>query len=258
MKKSLFIILSVVFVLMFAVSAQAAEQFVLGFDPGFEPYGFIDENGDYVGYDIDLAAEVCERNGWELVLQPIDWDAKDNELDSGTITCIWNGFTKSEARLNLYEWTDAYKDAGQVIAVRADSDIQSLDDLAGKVVITQADSSAYDLLNSEDFADLTATFASLLTEPMYTTAFMDLEAGGADAVAGDYDVVVSAMESNEGAFRILDEELAPEQYAVAFKLGNTELRDTVQKTLEEMTADGTCAEISAKWFDGMDTCIIGK
>ncbi len=258
MKKALFIALSVMIVLMFAVTAQAADKFVLGFDPGFEPYGFMDENGDYVGYDIDLAAEVCARNGWELVLQPIDWDAKDNELDAGTITCIWNGFTKSEARLGLYEWTDAYKDAGQVIAVRADSDIQSLADLAGKTVITQADSSAYDLLMSDDFADLTASFGALLTEPMYTTAFMDLEAGGGDAVAGDYDVVASVIAKNEGAFRILDAELAPEQYAVAFKLGNTELRDTVQKTLEDMTADGTCAEISAKWFDGMDTCIIGK
>lgn len=255
--KKLSVLFVVLCVVLAAFSAVSAEDFILGFDPGFEPYGFIDENGDYVGYDIDLAAEVCARNGWNLVLQPIDWDAKDNELDAGTITCIWNGFTKSDDRVDLYEWTDAYKDAGQVVAVRADSDIKAVEDLAGKVVTTQIDSSAYDLLTN-DYADLVASFAQFLTTPMYTTAFMDLEAGGVDAVVGDYDVIDAGMAANEGKFVMLDEQLNSEQYAVAFKKGNTELRDTVQKTLEEMAADGTFAEISAVWFDGQDTCIIGK
>lgn len=259
MKKSLSIfVVLMLCILVSAVAVQAADTFTLGFDPGFEPYGFIDENGDYVGYDLDLAAEVCKRNGWDLVLQPIDWDAKDEELDAGTIDCIWNGFTMSEERLDSYEWTQPYKNASQVVVVPADSKIKTLADLAGKTVITQAGSSALDALQSEDFAELVSSFKELLTVPMYTTAFMDLDAGGGDAIAVDYDVAASNMKANEGKYVILDETLVPEQYAVGFKKGNTELRDKVEASLEEMAADGTFAEISAKWFDGEDTCIIGK
>ena len=78
-----------------AASEDTAERttFTVGFDAEFPPYGYMDENGEYTGFDLELAQEVCDRNGWELVKQPIDWDSKDMELSSGAIDCIWNGFT---------------------------------------------------------------------------------------------------------------------------------------------------------------------
>ena len=104
-------------------------QLIVGFDAEYPPYGYMDENGEYVGFDLDLAQEVCDRNGWELVKQPIDWDAKDMELNAGSIDCIWNGFTMT-GREDDYTFSEPYVDNSIVVVVAADSDIQSLEDLA--------------------------------------------------------------------------------------------------------------------------------
>ena len=142
---------------------------IVGFDAEFPPYGYQDDNGEYVGFDLDLAAEVCERNGWELVKQPINWDSKDMELDAETIDCIWNGFTMT-GREDQYTWTCAYIDNSQVFVVKADSGIASQDDLEGKNVGVQADSSALAALEDEEgAADLAATFASLTQYADYNT-----------------------------------------------------------------------------------------
>ena len=232
-----------------APAAESAERttFTVGFDADFPPYGYQDENGEYVGFDLDLAKEVCDRNGWEVVYQPIQWDAKDMELSSGTIDCIWNGFTMSEDRLDSYEWTTPYVDNSQVIVVGKDSGIASYDDLAGKIVCTQADSSALEALNAEDAADLLASFAELTVVPDYNTAFMNMEAGAVDAVALDIGVANYQIAARGDAFVILDQELLAEQYGVGFLKGNTELRDQVQATLDEMAADGKFMEIAEKW-----------
>ena len=136
------------------------DTFTVGFDANFPPYGYKADDGSYVGFDLDLAQEVCDRNGWTLEKQPIDWDSKDMELDSGTIDCIWNGFTMN-GREDAYTWTEPYVDNSQVVVVKEDSDIKSLEDLAGKVVDVQADSSALATLQDEEGqADLAATFGS--------------------------------------------------------------------------------------------------
>jgi len=235
----------------------AKTTFTVGFDANFPPYGYM-EDGEYVGFDLDMAAEVAERNGWELVLQPIDWNAKDMELDSETIDCIWNGFTMN-GREDLYTWTDPYQDNSQVFVVRTDSGITDIAGLAGKTLSVQMDSSAEAALNDEESelaVNLKASLKEVVTVAEYNTAFMDLEAGAVDAIPMDIGVAGFQIEGREG-FMILDEVLASEQYGVGFKLGNTELRDTVQATLEEMVEDGTFAEISEKWF-GYDVGIIGK
>lgn len=234
-------------------SAANGTTFTVGFDAEFPPYGYMDDNGEYVGFDLSLAQEVCDRNGWELVKQPIDWDAKDMELSSGSIDCIWNGFTM-DGRESSYTWTVPYVDNSQVFVVASDAGIASQADLAGKVVAVQADSSALAALN--DNAELTGTFANLTQFADYNTAFMDLEAGAVDAVAMDIGVANYQMESREeGKFVILDEYLSSEQYGVGFLLGNESLRDTVQATLFEMVKDGTFDKIAEEWGVADVTCI---
>ena len=227
-------------------------QFIVGFDAEYPPYGYMDENGEYVGFDLDLAQEVCDRNGWERVKQPIDWNSKDMELNSGSIDCIWNGFTMT-GREDEYTFSDPYVDNSIVFVVLTDSDIQTKDDLAGKVVVTQAGSSALTALTNEEDNDenlaLAASFASLEQVADYNTAFMELESGLVDAIAVDIGVAQYQLTSRGDTFRQLEEPLSTEQYAIGFKLGNTELRDQVQATLNEMVEDGTFDEIVANYSD---------
>ena len=244
-------------------SKGSDKTFTVGFDAEFPPYGYRDDNGEYVGFDLDLAAEVCKRQGWELVKQPIDWDAKDMELSSGAIDCIWNGFTMN-GREDAYTWTEPYVDNSQVFVVAAASGVQNKEELAGKVVAVQKDSSALAALNDEENSDniaLRDPFAQLIEYADYNTAFMDLEQGAVDAVAIDIGVAQYQIAQREaGKFVMLqgeDNKLAVEQYAVGFLKGNDELRDTVQKTLDEMAADGTFTQIAEKW--GLtDSVCLGK
>lgn len=222
-------------------SADEISTFIVGFDQSYPPYGFVGDDGEFTGFDLDLAAEVCNRNGWELQLEPIDWDAKDTLLNSGAITCIWNGFTM-EGREDDYAFTDPYMLNGQVIVVRADSGISSWDDLAGKTVITQVDSAALDVLEG-DQADLAATFASLEQIGDYNTAFMQLESGAVDAVACDLSIAAYQMSANPDAYVQLDDMLSSEHYAVGFAKDNQELADQVTETLRAMDEDGFVEEL---------------
>ena len=220
--------------------------FTVGFDAEYPPYGYRTEDGDYAGFDLDLAAEVCARQGWELVKQPIDWNAKDMELNSGAIDCIWNGFTMN-GREDSYLFSEPYVDNSIVYVVNADSDIQTEADLAGKYVITQAGSSALAAL--QDKADVVATFAALDEIADYNTAFMNLEAGTNDAIAVDIGVAQYQLATKADKFRMLEEPLSTEQYAIGFRMDDTELRDTVQATLNEMVEDGTFMEIASNYAD---------
>ena len=178
------------------------------------------------------------------------------ELTSGNIDCIWNGFTMN-GREDDYTWSDPYIDNSQVFVVAKDSGIATMADLAGKAVGVQADSSALSALNEEDNSDLKNSFASLTEYADYNTAFMDLEAGALDAVAMDIGVANYQIASRGDSYVILDEKLSTEQYAVGFKLGNEELRDTVNKTLLEMVDDGTFMKIADEWGVA-DTVCLGK
>ena len=230
------------------------KKFVVGFDAEFPPMGFIADDGSYTGFDLDLAEEVANRLGLEFVAQPISWDAKDQELKSGNIDCIWNGFTIS-GREDQYTWTEAYMENDQVVVVRSDSDISSLDDLADKVVAVQKDSSGLAALDEN--SALTDTFADLIEVDSYLNAMMELESGAVDAIVMDEIVARYEIQTSGKDFKVLDEAVASEEYGVGFALGNEALRDDVQATLEEMAADGTLAKISEEWF-GADVTIIGK
>lgn len=257
MKKILAVLLCSVMMaaMLTGCGEKETKTFTVGFDAEFPPYGYMDDNGEYVGFDLSLAQEVCNRNGWELVKQPINWDTKDMELSSGAIDCIWNGFTIN-GREDLYTWTVPYVDNSQVFVVAADAGIASQADLAGKTVAVQADSSALAALNSEDNTAVTESFKALNQFADYNTAFMDLEAGAVDAVAMDIGVAnYQIAEREAGKFIILEDYLSTEQYGVGFLLGNEELRDQVQNTLYEMVEDGTFAKIADEWGLGDVVCL---
>ncbi len=231
-------------------SADASDtKLVVGFDNSYPPYGFIGDDGEYTGFDLDLAAEVASRNGWEVELNPIDWDAKDALLNQGTINCIWNGFTM-EGREGKYAFSKPYMHNEQVVVVKADSGIDSLEGLAGKNVMTQVDSAALDVLEDEEGQKALAdTFAGGAAQTIgdYNNAFMQLESGTVDAVACDLSIADYQMAAKPDMFVKL-EPLSTENYAVGFaKDGDQAMVDAVNKTLKEMYDDGTIAELCEKW-----------
>ncbi|MCQ2586342.1 MAG: amino acid ABC transporter substrate-binding protein [Treponema sp.] len=262
MKKSLFVICAVAIALSTigcskkdkpaaastdAVSAlKARGTFVLGLDASFPPLGYTDDDGTIVGYDIDLAKEVAKRMGVSFKAQPIDWDAKEMELNTNKIDCIWNGFTITEDRKEALSFTPAYLNNEQVLIVRADSGIKTLADMKGKVVGLQSGSSA------QEAVEANKAFADSLKETVYykenVSALNDLEIGGVDGVVMDSVVGAYAIKTTGKNFVIVSEALANEEYGIGFRKSEPELRDAVWTILKEMQADGTVANICAKWF----------
>lgn len=230
-----------------AAAATERTTFVVGFDAEYPPYGYMDDNGEYTGFDLELAQAVCDMEGWELTKTPIDWDSKDMELNSGSIDCIWNGFTMN-GREDAYTWSDPYCDNSQVIVVAKDSGINTLEDLAGKTVGVQAASAALDVLSDEEQQKALAdTFGTLQQFSDYNSAFSELLAGSLDAIAIDIGVANYQIESRGDGYVILPETLNSEQYGVGFKLGNEELRDIVNADLKKLAEDGTVAELAEKY-----------
>ena len=227
-------------------ASENKTTFTVGFDQDFPPMGFVGDDGEFTGFDLELAAEAAKRMGKEIKYQPISWDAKDMELTSGNIDCIWNGFS-IQGREDKYTWSKPYMKNDQVFVVKSDSSIDSIEDLAGKTVEVQTDSSAEAALKEN--TELANTFGKLQTVADYNTGFMDLEMGGVDAIAMD-SVVANYQITKRGGngFTVLDTPLSSEEYGIGFKLGNETLRNEVQKALEDMKADGTMKAISEKWF----------
>ncbi len=230
--------------------------FVLGLDDSFPPMGFRDAaTNEIIGYDIDLAREVTRRLGVELVCQPIDWAAKEQELNTGNIDCIWNGFTMTPEREEMLNFTLPYLDNAQVVIVRGDAGIRTLADLAGKNIGLQAGSSAGDALDSA--AAFKASLKEVVEFKDNLTAFMDLEIGGVDGVVVDIVVGSYSIRTSGKNFVVLNEALSTEKYGIGFRKNDSALRNKVQETLEAMAKDGTVAAISTKWF-GSDISVINK
>lgn len=221
----------------------------VGFDAEYPPYGYMDETGEYTGFDLELAQAVCDLEGWELVKVPINWDSKDMELNSGTIDCIWNGFTIN-GREDAYTWSVPYVDNSQVMVVAKAAGINSLADLAGKTVAVQAASAALTLLQSEaedGQKELADTFAALQEFPDYNSSFVELQAGSVDAVAMDIGVAQYQIDSRGDDYMILSETLNSEQYGIGFKKGNERLRDIINADLLKLLENGTFEELAEKY-----------
>ncbi len=241
-----------------APESSEKQKLIVGFDAEFPPYGFVAADGSYDGFDLALAKEVCSRLDWDFEAVAIDWDAKDNELSSGNINCIWNGFTYT-GREDEYTWSDPYVDNSIVVIVKADSGIGSLADLAGKILMVQAASSASDAVNADEaFA---ASLGEIIELADYNSGFMELRQGTVDAIAADAGVAAYQVTNNPGDYVILDEAISTEQYAVGFLLGNTELRDAVNEQLLALAEDGTMLKIAENYVDDgltLDSlCLIG-
>jgi len=221
-------------------------RFTVGFDADFPPYGF-KEGSEYKGFDLDLARAVCERKGWKFVANPINWDAKDMELNSGSIDCIWNGFTM-QGREDAYTFSSAYVDNSQVVLVKVDSAINDFASLAGKVVGVQTDTPvAKALAVGGDKQDLGSTFKQIVVEPNYNQLVNELDMGAVDAVALDVGVAKRKMSDLPGKFRMLDEIVMKETYGIGFKKGNTALRDEVEAVLRDIANEGLMAELARKY-----------
>ena len=262
-KKAVAVVMTAVMALgmVSAVSVQAGiedKTLIVGFDAEYPPYGYMDENGEYTGFDLELAQAVCDLEGWELEKKPINWDSKDMELNSGSIDCIWNGFTIN-GREDDYTWSDPYLNNEQVMVVSADSGIEKLTDLAGKNVVVQAASAALDALNNDDNKDLTASFGSLTENPDYNTAFMNLDSGAADAIAVDIGVAKYQLsQREEGKYVIMDEPIQSEQYGIGFKKGNDELKDTVWNEVLKLYDAGEVDKLAEKYEVADMLCIGGE
>ncbi len=218
---------------------------VIGLDPAFPPMGFADENQEIVGFDIDLAKEVCKRVGVEPEFTPIDWDTKEQELNTKGIDCIWNGLSRSPEREEELLLSDTYMLNTQVAVVLAENEAKTLSDLAGKTVAVQTASTAEEAIAADkEFADS----IEVLSIKDNVQAMLELGTNSADAVVMDKVVAMYYMEKEAGKYKILEESLADEEYAIAFRKSDKALCDEVVKMLKEMKEDGTLAEIATKWF----------
>ena len=218
---------------------------VLGLDDSFPPMGFRDENNNIVGFDIDVATEVANRMGVELQLQPIEWSTKEMELNTGAVDCLWNGLSIDDERKQVMDLSEPYMTNRMVLVVLNDSEYTDQASLAGKTIGVQNGSTAEKILAESDFSQ---TIGNTIGFKDNVTAFMDLETNGIDAIFMDEVVANYAITSQNKDFRILEDGLTEEEYAVGFKKGNTALKNEVQKYIDEMKADGTMAQISEKWF----------
>lgn len=221
------------------------DTLIIGVDDKFAPMGFRDENNELAGFDIDYAKAAAEHMGMTVKFQPIDWKTKETELSSGRIDLIWNGYTITDERKGKVLFTKPYLKNAQVVATLAESDIIKLDDLAGKAVGLQALSSAADALNANP---IQSDIKSVSEYADNVLALSDLKAGRVEAVVIDEVVIDYYMSKEEGAFNLLDDSLAPEEYGVGVKKGNEDLLEKLQAALDKMNEDGTATSISEKWF----------
>ena len=250
MKKMLMAVAALAMLVGCSDKNSGEKTFTVGFDADFPPYGF-KQGTEYKGFDLDLAREVCSRKGWKFIANPINWDTKDMELNSGAIDCIWNGFTM-QGRENGYTWSSPYVDNSQVVLVKKGSSIKKLSDLAGKTVGVQTDTPVQKALSGKDDAKKTVaalgkTFKSLVVMPNYNQAVMDLEMGAVDAVAMDVGVAKRKMADLPGKFEMLSEIVMTETYGIGFKKGNVALKDEVEACLKTLAADGTMAKIAQQY-----------
>jgi len=222
-------------------------KLILGLDATFEPMGYTNESDEIVGFDIDVAEEVCARMGVELVKQPIDWNTKEQDLAVGRIDCIWNGMSVNPSRAEEMNLSDPYMKNAMIFVVPADSAAASMSDLSGKNIAVQNGSTAQEILEASELytAETPITVTAMATN---VEALQQLELGLVDAVFLDSVVANYQITSAGKDYKVLPDGLSEEEYAIGFRKEDQALRDEVQRILCEMKADGKLGEISTNWF----------
>lgn len=267
-QKKIFVIISMMlFIAMFGCigcsskstsgeSTLDKDVLIVGMDDAFAPMGFKDQDGNIVGFDVDLAKALGEKLNKEIKFQPIDWTMKETELKSENIDLIWNGYTITDERKEKVDFSVPYLKNRQVIVTLSDSSINSKSDLKGKKVGAQDQSSAVDAMEEEE--ELYSSFdgGKAITFEDNNQALMDLEAGRIDAVVADEILVRYYIElKGTDKYKILDEDFGEEEYGVGIRKGDTKMVEAFNEAFESMKEDGTLKEISEKWF-GEDITIV--
>jgi len=223
-------------------------EIIIGYDNTYFPMGYLDDNGNTVGFDVDLATETFKRLNMNVKFQSIDWSMKETELNSGNIDAIWNGYSLTEERKEKVAYTDAYMKNSQLIVTLKNSTIKNKEDLKGKVVGTQQGSAGLEALE-KDTEILNSLNGAPILYDTFDKVFRDLEAGRIDAIVGDETLVKYYItKKGEEKYKILDDNFGTEDYVVAFRKDDAELRDKVNKTINEIKEDKTFDEIYNKWF----------
>ncbi|KDD97219.1 ABC transporter, phosphonate, periplasmic substrate-binding protein [Bordetella bronchiseptica MO275] len=229
-----------------ASAPAASQKVVVGLDDNFPPMGFRDEKNELVGFDIDMAKEASRRLGMQVEFKPIDWSAKEAELNGKRVDVLWNGLTITEERKKNISFTAPYMANHQIIIVGSASPIKTKADLAGKVVGAQEGSSAVDAIKKD--APVAASLKEIKTFADNVTALMDLAAGRLDAIVVDEVVGRYLASKREGQYRVLEENFGTEDYGVGVRKDDTELLAKLDKTLASMKEDGTAGRIATQWF----------
>ncbi len=219
---------------------------VVGIDDQFPPMGFVGEDGELTGFDVELSKLVAEKLGVTAEIQPINWDAKEMELNSGNIDVIWNGYTITADRIKEVEFTKPYLNNEQVLVVAQDSPYQTKADLEGKNVGAQVESAGLEALNADPV--LSTSVASIPEFDDYLMALMDLGTSRLDAVAIDKILINYTIAQNPGKYRVLDESLSDEYYGIGCAQGAVALREAIDKALDELYEDGSIDALSTEWF----------
>lgn len=232
--------------------ASSDNEIVIGYDNTYFPMGYLDDNGNTVGFDVDLATETFKRLNMNVKFQSIDWSMKETELNSGNIDAIWNGYSLTEERKEKVTYTDAYMKNSQLIVTLKDSPIKNKEDLKGKIIGTQQGSAGQEALE-KDTKVLKSLDGSPVLYDTFDKVFRDLEAGRINAIVGDETLVKYYIsKKGEEKYKILDDNFGTEDYVVAFRKDDTELRDKANKTIKEIKEDKTFDEIYKKWFGKVD------
>lgn len=225
-------------------------KLVVGLDDTFAPMGFRDSNGDIVGFDVDLANEVGKKLDIDVEFQAIDWALKETELKSGNIDVIWNGYTITDERKKQVDFSSSYLENSQIIVVLEDSNIQTKEDLSGKVVAAQQSSSAVDAINADE-SNIVEEFANqeIVLYPSNNDVFNDLASGRSEAIVVDETLGRYYMKQNEDiSYRVLEDNFGEEEYAVGMRKEDDQLTEAIDNALNELKADGTFDKIYTKWF----------
>lgn len=225
---------------------QAKGELVVGLDDTFAPMGFRDTSGNLVGFDIDLANAVAEKLGVKATFQPIDWDAKEMELSTGNIDCIWNGMSITPERQESMSLSQPYLNNRIVVMTNQGVQLTTKAELEGLNVGVQAGSAALEALKADE---MFSVIEPTLTEyPTYDEIILAMASGREDCMVIDEVFGNYKNTQMENKLVVTDVDFGDDLYAIGFRKSDTELTQAVNDALNALIADGTAVEISKTWF----------